>query len=79
MDVGGREDETCMGATATTELNGSSSSSELGTLHATVKYDFDKTALVVTIAGCKNLPAKDAAAKSRYEYTTISTKKPLAT
>ena len=39
---------------------------QLGTLHCTARYDFDKSALVVTVNRCKNLPAKDASAKSRY-------------
>ena len=38
----------------------------LGTLHCTARYDFDKSALVVTVNRCKNLPAKDASARSRY-------------
>ena len=38
---------------------------KLGTLHCTARYDFDKSALVVTVNRCKNLPAKDASAKSR--------------
>ena len=39
---------------------------QLGTLHCTARYDFDKSALVVTVNRCRNLPAKDASAKSRY-------------
>ena len=38
----------------------------LGMLFCTVKYDFDKTALVCTINRCVNLPAKDSSSKSRY-------------
>ena len=38
----------------------------LGTLHCTMKYSFDKNALIVTVNKCENLPAKDSAAKSRY-------------
>ena len=41
---------------------------QLGTLHCTARYDFDKSALVVTVNRCKNLPAKDASAKSRYGF-----------
>ena len=37
----------------------------LGTLHCTMKYSFDKNALIVTVNRCENLPAKDSAAKSR--------------
>jgi len=37
----------------------------LGTLHCTMKYSFDKNALIVTVNKCENLPAKDSAAKSR--------------
>ncbi len=39
----------------------------LGTLHCTMRYSFDKNALVVTVNRCENLPAKDSAAKSRSE------------
>ena len=38
----------------------------LGTLHSTIRYSFDKNALVVTVNRCEHLPAKDSAAKSRY-------------
>lgn len=38
----------------------------LGTLHCTIRYSFEKNALVVTVNRCENLPAKDTAAKSRY-------------
>ena len=38
----------------------------LGTLHCTIRYSFDKNALVVTVNRCENLPAKDSSAKSRY-------------
>ena len=38
----------------------------LGTLHCTMKYSFDKNALIVTVNRCVNLPAKASAAKSRY-------------
>ena len=37
----------------------------LGSLHCTIRYSFDKNALVVTVNRCENLPAKDSAAKSR--------------
>jgi hypothetical protein len=37
----------------------------LGTLFCTIKYCFEKSALVVTVNRCHNLPAKDTAAKSR--------------
>merc|ERR1712223_1876212 len=33
----------------------------LGTLHCTIRYSFDKNALVVTVNRCENLPAKDSA------------------
>lgn len=33
---------------------------------STARYDFDKSALVVTVNRCVNLPAKDAANRSRY-------------
>ena len=38
----------------------------LGTLHCTMRYCFDKNALIVTVNRCENLPAKDSAAKSRW-------------
>ncbi len=44
---------------------GDNGNGALGTLHCTARYDFEKTALVVTINRCHNLPAKDTAAKSR--------------
>ena len=47
---------------------------QLGTLHCTAKYDFDKSALVVTVNRCKNLPAKDASAKSRYVFQSCKRK-----
>ena len=37
----------------------------LGTMHCTMKYSFDKNALIVTVNKCVNLPPKDIAAKSR--------------
>lgn len=43
----------------------------LGTLHCTVKYCFDKNALIVTINKCQNLPAKDMAAKSSDPYVKL--------
>ena len=46
--------------------DGSGVGGQLGTLHCTSRYDFDKSALIVTVNRCKNLPAKDASAKSRY-------------
>ena len=51
--------------------NSESSTQVLGTLHCTIRYSFDKNALVVTVNRCENLPAKDTAAKSRYvDYTS---------
>ena len=44
---------------------GEATASGLGGLRATVKYCFDKNALVVTVNACENLPPKDAQAKSR--------------
>ena len=44
---------------------GLGSTSQLGSLHCSIRYCFDKNALVVTVNKCQNLPAKDAAAKSR--------------
>lgn len=44
---------------------------QLGTLHCTIKYDFDKNALIVTINKCVNLPAKDTTAKSSDPYVKL--------
>ena len=44
----------------------SNSDQILGTLHCTIRYSFDKNALVVTVNRCENLPAKDSTAKSRF-------------
>jgi len=43
----------------------------LGTLHCTMKYSFDKNALIVTVNRCENLPAKDSAAKSSDPYVKL--------
>merc|ERR1719410_11742 len=43
----------------------------LGTLHCTIRYSFDKNALVVTVNRCENLPAKDSAAKSSDPYVKL--------
>merc|ERR1719266_2174201 len=43
----------------------------LGTLHCTMKYSFDKNALIVTVNKCENLPAKDSAAKSSDPYVKL--------
>eukprot|EP00095_Tigriopus_kingsejongensis_P007851 maker-scaffold62_size438377-snap-gene-2.13 protein:Tk07851 transcript:maker-scaffold62_size438377-snap-gene-2.13-mRNA-1 annotation:"synaptotagmin iv" len=48
-----------------------SSDSILGRLHCTVKYCFDKNALIVTINKCQNLPVKDMAAKSSDPYVKL--------
>ena len=37
----------------------------LGKLFFTVKYSFEKNALIVTVNKCTNLPAKDAANNTR--------------
>ena len=42
--------------------------SKLGRLFFTVKYSFEKTALIVTINKCSNLPAKDSTNKTRWEF-----------
>ena len=44
---------------------GNAGPGHLGKLHSTVRYCFEKNALIVTINMCENLPAKDTAAKSR--------------
>lgn len=43
----------------------------LGTLHCTIRYSFDKNALVVTVNRCENLPAKDSTAKSSDPYVKL--------
>lgn len=43
----------------------------LGVLHCTMKYCFDKNALIVTVNKCENLPAKDTAAKSSDPYVKL--------
>ena len=37
----------------------------LGKLLFTIKYSFEKTALIVTVNKCTNLPAKDTANNTR--------------
>ena len=51
----------------------SNSDQILGTLHCTIRYSFDKNALVVTVNRCENLPAKDSTAKSRFVLDYFST------
>ena len=38
----------------------------LGKLFFTIKYSFEKTALIVTVNKCSNLPAKDSANNTRW-------------
>jgi hypothetical protein len=47
-----------------TEVSGTEER-KLGRLFFTIKYSFEKNALVVTVNKCTNLPAKDAQNKSR--------------
>lgn len=70
-EMGEMEMTSVTGATSELASPPSSASGGLGSLHCFVKYDFDKTALVVTIASCQDLPAKDAAAKSRYRFRIL--------
>ncbi len=64
------------GEPMTSEMTSSSASASLdpnqvlGTLHCTMKYSFDKNALIVTVNRCENLPAKDSNSKSRYLYSS---------
>merc|ERR1712012_276281 len=44
---------------------------KLGRLFFTVKYSFEKTALIVTVNRCENLPAKDSTAKSSDPYVKL--------
>ena len=44
---------------------------KLGRLFFTIKYSFEKNALVVTVNKCTNLPAKDAQNKSRYTKNNL--------
>ena len=41
----------------------------LGKLFFTVKYSFEKNALIVTVNKCTNLPAKDTANNTRWCHT----------
>ena len=41
---------------------------KLGKLFFTIKYSFEKTALIVTVNKCSNLPAKDSANNTRLEF-----------
>jgi len=45
--------------------------SNLGKLYFTVRYSFEKNALVVTINKCTNLPAKDSANKTSDPYVKL--------
>lgn len=45
--------------------------SKLGRLFFTVRYSFEKTALIVTINKCSNLPAKDSTNKSSDPYVKL--------
>lgn len=53
------------------EPTSEASNQVLGTLHCTIRYSFDKNALVVTVNRCENLPAKDTAAKSSDPYVKL--------
>merc|ERR1712227_429381 len=44
---------------------------KLGKLLFTVKYSFEKTALIVTVNRCENLPAKDTAANTSDPYVKL--------
>lgn len=52
-------------------VESSDPSQVLGTLHCTIRYSFDKNALVVTVNRCENLPAKDSTAKSSDPYVKL--------
>ena len=41
---------------------------KLGKLFFTIKYSFEKTALIVTVNKCSNLPAKDSANNTRLDF-----------
>ena len=43
----------------------------LGMLHCTMRYSYDKNALIVTVNKCVNLPPKDSAAKSSDPYVKL--------
>jgi hypothetical protein len=47
------------------DVGGGAEDRKLGRLFFTIKYSFEKNALVVTVNKCTNLPAKDAQNKSR--------------
>jgi len=43
----------------------------LGKLYFTIKYSFEKTALIVTVNKCNNLPAKDSSANTSDPYVKL--------
>ena len=43
----------------------------LGKLYFTIKYSFEKTALIVTVNKCDNLPAKDSSANTSDPYVKL--------
>jgi hypothetical protein len=70
---------TCSQQTGTTDVDGvvdgtndvNEDSTNLGKLYFTVRYSFEKNALVVTVNKCTNLPAKDNANKSSDPYVKL--------
>jgi len=52
-------------------LGGGCGDQVLGTLNCTMKYSFDKNALIVTVNKCTNLPAKDLVAKTSDPYVKL--------
>jgi len=53
------------------EVTAADANQVLGMLHCTIRYSFDKNALVVTVNRCENLPAKDSTAKSSDPYVKL--------
>jgi Ca2+-dependent lipid-binding protein len=58
-------------ATTPEQGNNNTAETKLGKLFFTVKYSFEKNALVVTVNKCTNLPAKDCQNKSSDPYVKL--------
>lgn len=69
--VGGGAIQTVRRSSSGHLIDGSELTTILGTLHCTIRYSFDKNALVVTVNRCENLPPKDSAAKSSDPYVKL--------
>jgi len=65
------EEETCVDKGTVDKGNNNTAETKLGKLFFTVKYSFEKNALVVTVNKCMNLPAKDCQNKSSDPYVKL--------